>query len=522
MIRKPEGKKVLLLEIAILVILPIVCIILAIHIRTLLKTGNDGELMKSTKLVLYEGPKSLKDTEKEDLKTTSENLRDISLMHCVDTQVKINGQDCYVYDTNVNHSRQWSNNYSPSLSRTPVTYFDFDGKVKIEVTVPEIDLEQVKISPVSYGLKPDINKQTHTLTFYISDPDTYTVTFNDSPKRALHIFAQSIEEAPDLTDENVVYIGPGEWNIDNIVLKDNEILYISGGAVVHGCVSGNFVKNVTVCGHGIIDGSKVAGWQGTNPQIPLKFDNCENITIKDVMVLNANAWVFQSYDTKKGLVEGLKIISPRPNGDGISLQSCEDFMVKDCFVRTWDDSLVVKNYDTNSKNIEFDHIQIWTDFAQSMEVGYETNKGKKENASISDITFKNILVLNNFHKPVISVHNADDAVVSDITFQNITVENAQMGCGDGAEMPYLIDLDITQNTNWSSTRERGQIRDITIDNVNVLAGKFSPSRIKGYDETHKVENVTITNLTILGKKINDFETGQFEIDSKTTSNLTLK
>ncbi len=167
-------------------------------------------------------------------------------------------------------------------------------------------------------------------------------------------------------------------------------------------------------------------------------------------------------------------------------------------------------------------MQLWTDLAQSMEIGYETNKGNQDNAQISNITFENITVLNNFHKPVISIHNADDALVSDITFKNVVVENAQMGSGDGTEAPYLIDLNITDNQNWSTTKERGQIRNVLIDGVKVLSGKFNASRISGFDENHTVDGVTIKNLEILGEKITSFEQGQFEINDASAKNLTLE
>jgi len=167
-------------------------------------------------------------------------------------------------------------------------------------------------------------------------------------------------------------------------------------------------------------------------------------------------------------------------------------------------------------------MQLWTDFAQSMEIGYETNKGQAEDVSISDITFRNITVLNNFHKPVISVHNADDAIIKEVTFQNITVENAQMGSGDGDEMPYLIDIHIPKTSNWTSTKERGTIDHIIIDNVKVLSGKFSPSRVEGFDENHKISNVSISNLEILSEKITGFEQGKFQIDPATTENIIIK
>lgn len=494
-----------------------------LRIRSRMEAVNAMTDMSDSKLVLYEGPTSLKDATAEDLKTVNEMQRDFSLMHCTDTKVSVNGYDCYVYDTNVNHNRVWFGDYLPTQSRTPVTYFDFEGIADIVVTVPDIKLETVKVSPQSYGITPVIDADNHTVSFRVTEQDNYTVTFNNSPSRALHIFTNPIEtDAPKEGDENVVYIGPGEWNIDSIMLEENQTLYIAGGAVVHGVVQSNYTKNIKVMGRGIIDGSSFSGWQGKSALVPLKFDFCDGIEIRDVIVLNPNAWVCSASTSKNALIDGIRIISSRPNGDGITLQSCENYKVQNCFVRSWDDSLVVKNYTGDSKNITFSNNQLWTDLAQSMEIGYETNKGKKEDAEISDIIFENITVLNNFHKPVISVHNADDALITDVIFRNVIVENAQMGSGDGDELPYLIDFNIAQSSNWSTTKERGQIRNVLIDGVKVLSGKEAPSRIHGYDESHTVEDITIRNLEVLGKKITSFEQGKFEIDEVSAKNLTIE
>ncbi|GAB6106465.1 glycosyl hydrolase family 28 protein [Fusibacter bizertensis] len=515
MLSKKIENSLLFVMVGIIIILTVVLIIPQ-------KPREENALAES-KLKLYDGPKSIRLATEEDLKATSEQLRDFSLLRSFDTIIKVNGQDSFVYETNVNHTRQWVSTYLPPISRTPITYFDFEGVAKIEVTVPGQALDSVTISPASYHIIPNINLETKTITFEITHPDTYTITFDGSPERAVHIFANAMEtDLPNFDDENVIYIGPGEWDVDTIVLKDNQTLYIAGGAVVHGIVQANFAKNVKVMGRGIVDGSFYDGWKGKVAYIPLKFDNCEEVTIKDLIILNANAWVCQAFQSKNGVIDGLKIISPRPNGDGITLQSCENYEVKNCFVRSWDDSLVVKNYGTSTKDITFSNCQLWTDLAQSMEIGYETNKGKIENATILNVTFEKMTVLSNFHKPVISIHNGDDAVISNILFKDITIENAQMGSGDGEEFPYLIDFHIGQSSNWSSTKERGVIRDVTVSGVNVLAGKFNASRIKGYDTTHRIENVQIIDLTILGQKIVDPITGKFEIDAQTTDQIIFK
>lgn len=507
-------------------LLMVIFLALAIAAIPALKEGlaasEEQQKLTDSKVILYEGPKSLRDATGEDLSNTAENKRDFALLHCTDTQITVNGQDCYVYDTNVNHTRSWVSSYYPPQSRTPVAYFDFEGTVEIQVTVPNIEIENVKISPLSYGIEPVVDTEAHTVTFRVDTPDAYTLQFNDTPERAVHIFAYEIEEdAPDPEDPNVIYLGPGEWNIDAISLKSGQTVYLAGGCVAHGTLVGSFVSNVTVKGHGILDGSGYEGWKGTAANIPLKFDYCDNVVIEDIMVLNSNAWVCQGYNSKNGIIDGIRIISSRPNGDGISLQSCENYVVKNGFVRSWDDSLVVKNYDRNSKDITFSNMQLWTDLAQSMEVGFETNKGNNEDATITNIVFEDITVLNNYHKPVISVHNADDALLDNIVFRDIVVEHEEIGSGD-SNLPYLIDISIVQNSNWSTTRERGNVRNVLIENVTFLEGTERGSSIRGYDSEHTVEGVVIKNLNLFGKEVKSAEDGNFYIDENSVKNVTFE
>ncbi len=485
-------------------------------------TFSGGETVEP-KLVLYEGPKSLGDATPADLETAPENKRDITLKHCTDTAISVNGYDAFVYDTNVNNGHTWSSDYIPALSRTPMTYFDFEGKAQIKITLTEAELTSAVVTPKRYGIQPKVDAKNKTIEFTVTEPGFYTVELNGSIERAIHIFANPIEQNPPKQgDEGVVYIGPGEWNIDTIDVEDGQTLYLAGGAVVHGMVRAKNVNNVKILGRGIIDGSYNPTWKGTSALLPMIIDGCDGVEVEGIILLNSNAWVVNSLQTSNATLSNIKIISCRPNGDGISLQSCKNYTVQNSFVRSWDDSLVVKNYADSTEGIHFKGVTIWTDLAQSMEVGYETNRGNTPDAFIKDVSFEDITVLHNFHKPVISIHNADDALIEGVTYKNITVEDAAMGAGDAGDNKQLIDIAIVKNDNWSTTQERGQVRDVTIDGVTVLGGSFPPSRIIGYDDTHTVEGVTIKNLQILGKRIASFEEGQFEIDSQSTKNIVIE
>jgi len=152
-----------------------------------------------------------------------------------------------------------------------------------------------------------------------------------------------------------------------------------------------------------------------------------------------------------------------------------------------------------------------------MEIGYETNKGIHLNPVIEDITFRNITVLYNNHKPVISIHNSDDAIVRNITFENIMVENAFMR-GDHGVNNELIEFHMLKS-GWSAVRDEwGQIYNILIDGLTVirtLDGRVPPSRILGHNEDHTVENVTIRNVTILGQRITTLEELNMQVNEYT-------
>jgi polygalacturonase len=367
-------------------------------------------------------------------------------------------------------------------------------------------IESATVSPLSAGIKPAVNGRR--VSFTIAEPGSYTVQFNGSSHRAVHIFANPFEtDIPDRNDPNVIWIEPGEWTItDGMGLKSGQTLYISGGAVVHTTVNTQFAENVQIRGRGIIDGSRWDTWRGTEAHVPIDFRYCSNVYVEGIILHNPNAWTFNSFETTGALVENVKILSARPNGDGFTLQSCRDYTVQNSFARTWDDTCVVKNYGGNSNNVTFKNMVLWTDLAQSCEVGYETNKGRREGAVISNILFEDITIINAFHKPAMSIHNADDALVENVTYRNVTVENAAMGMGDARDNRQLMDLTVA-SSGWSSTPTRGSIRNVLFENINVLAGTSEPTlRFNGYDDEHAITGVKIKGLTVFGEKITSLDT----------------
>ncbi|MGA0351641.1 MAG: glycosyl hydrolase family 28 protein [Acholeplasmataceae bacterium] len=437
---------------------------------------------------IYEGPKTMK---------SSEHM-----------QVFVNDEELFVYETRVNFEHVWS--WKTPETIAPVVIFDFLGTVNMTIHLP-FNPQEAVIKPLAHNKITQI--QSNQVSFSLDKPGSYIVEFDQDEKKVLHIFTQSIDnEVPYETDQNedMIFFGPGEHDIGTYELYSNQTVYIAGGAVIHGKFIGYQVQHVTIKGRGIITGENYDRTE-TQAFIPLEFQHSSHINIEGITVLDPAGWAIHSYFNSDLRITDIHIITARQNGDGISLQSNQRVYVANSFVRSWDDSLVVKNYDLGSSSqILFEDMILWTDLAQSMEVGYETYGD-----FIDDVIFRNITVLYNFHKAVISIHNGDQALITNITFDNIIIEKAYMN-GDqltSINDDFLIDIGIVDHPLWSTSNDRGYISEIVIQNVFVLEGLTTLKiKISGYDDLHSISNVTFENILMYGKNFN-FVDPFFEINS---------
>ena len=425
-----------------------------------------------------------------------------------DVEAAVNEEDVFVYDTRVNHDHTWS--WETPITTNPVVLFDFDNFAAVSLTYPN-EITSVVIRPLALNVSASIDG--NTVSFVLSEPRSYVVEVNGDVTQAVHIFTNYIDhDAPDPSNlpEDMIYYGPGVHQIGTVQLSSNDHVYIAGGAYLEGQFKGYNVSNVIIEGRGIISGESFVR-DSEHWFIPYEFIQSDHLVLEGITILDPAGWAIHSNFNTDVLISRVNIITARQNGDGISLQSNHNVNVKYVFARTWDDSLVVKNYDNGtSSNIEFDEITIWTDLAQSMEIGYETN-----GASIDNVTFQNITVLHNFHKPVISIHNGDQAIISNITYRNIVIEDAQT-IGDERYVltdNLLIELAIVDHSIWSSSSTRGQIDGVLFDEIFIMDGRNDLRiRIAGYDDLHQISNVVFRNVTVLNEPISSTSNMVFVLD----------
>jgi len=354
-----------------------------------------------------------------------------------------------------------------------VAMFDMSGTVSVEVTYPA-GVDSAVVRPAGAGIEHTV--EGDTVIFNITQWGQYTVEFNGDPETdALMIFANP----PSAIPENAKVI-TGRHDGD-LTVEENQTVYLAPGSIVFGQVIMSDDSKLT--GRGIIAKSGPPA---------IRVWNSRNVTLEGVAVLDPNRWVVELQNSAGVTVENIKVISARNNGDGITIQSSSDVTINNSFVRSWDDNIVLKNYTANNCfNITVANCVLWTDLAQSIEIGFETNKGSpggqtpspNADPQIYNVTFENIDVIHNFHKAPISIHNADGCRIHNITFKNIIVENAQMGVPgkfkEGGGWKYLIDIgngnsvSIDGAPEWTHNDGDREISDVLIENVWVLGGERS-------------------------------------------------
>jgi|AGTN01.2.fsa_nt_gi Endopolygalacturonase len=442
----------------------------------------------TTKLVSYEGPSIMEPFS--------------------DYTVKVEGVDQFVYGTRINRNRIFS--FTSPETKAGVVIFDFEGRVKVEVTVNGAEtITDVAVRPLAYGITPAVTG--NKAEFYLEYPAPYSFEYKKDGQgvasdNALHIFANELETEPvDPSDvpSDTLYIGPGLYEAGAIPVQGYKTIYLAGGSYVYGQIRAEAASGLKIRGRGILSGSIYRRATASEYVLPIEIRNSSGIGIEGITILDPAGWAVTIYKCDGVNITNLKIITARANGDGISVQSSKNVTVTTGFVRSWDDSLVVKNYDRgNTENVLFDGVVIWTDLAQSMETGFETN-GER----MTGVAFKNVTILHNFHKAAMSIHNSDDADITNVSYVNITLEDGQM-LGDNradGQNDYLIDMTIAYSPDWSKqAAKRGRISNVVFNNIKVLSlADTVKSRMNGDGPATGISGVAINNLEIEGRTVTD-------------------
>ena len=463
-----------------------------------------------------------------------------------DYTLRVNGQAVPVYSCRVSampFNQVWPG-YQRPLDQTEFAgfaYWNMTGPVTVEV-ISKRAFKRVAVRPSSRAIRPAIEGQR--IRFELARPGQFTVEL-DGPHHALHLFADPPEvDAPKPGDPHVLYFGPGVHRPGKIELKNGQTVYVAGGAVVYTAIEGQGVSGVRILGRGIIDTSQFERGQGRGS---IHLLGCSDIKIDGVILRDPDEWTLSAFGCRHLAISRVKLIGLwRYNSDGIDICNSQDVTISNSFVRSFDDSIVLKgvNWGHHSKeemysdrpvrNFRASNLVVWCDWGRALELGLETSAPE-----FTDAVFRNIDIIRTT-QIAIDIQDVDRAAIHDIRFENIRVEvddsnplpliqnhagetyspmpdapaGACAGCATlPAGTPYVPNLlvFIIYPHRLSQDPERGTIRDITFKDISVTGKPIMPSCFTGYDAQHDVRGVTIENLRFNGRPITNPADAHLEI-----------
>jgi polygalacturonase len=173
-----------------------------------------------------------------------------------------------------------------------------------------------------------------------------------------------------------VYIPAGNFLTGAIAFRSNTVLYLEAGALLrfstnlsdypvipdqwegHDCdvysplIYGKDLENITITGHGAMDGQGAPWWKLYRDKTLLyprprmiAFHRCKNVMIDGVRVLNSPNWTVNPVECENVTISNLSICNPAdsPTTDGIDPCSCRSVTICNCHIDVGDDCIAIKS-----------------------------------------------------------------------------------------------------------------------------------------------------------------------------------
>ena len=420
--------------------------------------------------------------------------------------------------------------------------FESDGEVTLTVTYKDAPYE-VTVRPLSRHVNAVIKGSTATLT--LKKTGAYTIEA-DGFHHALHVFFNPINDFSKYAvgAKSILHYPAGVHHIGRIELGSDTAVILDPGAYVYGSFIAVCAQNVTICGYGLIDGSeekRVTGddllpldYYGCIPADreailslieknrvlngAIRFYDCKNILVEGITMRDNASFACIAARCEDVRVENVKAIGMwRYNSDGIDLFNCYRAVIKGCFLRNFDDCIVLKGIcgwdDRSMEDILVEDCVTWCDWGRNLEIGAETNAPEFKN-----ITFRNCDCIHG-SSILLDIHHHNRAEISNVVFEDVRAEythrqlpdtyqqdmNAPFPAFKAAKHPLLMAIPIYDMGLFSKDGLHGCVHDVKFKNIQIFTDSpevpIPESLFVGLDPTHTVSRIKVENVTFNGKHL---------------------
>jgi len=301
---------------------------------------------------------------------------------------------------------------------------------------------------------------------------------------------------------------------------------------VHSILGACGVTNIAVTGEGTVyaqglrimyDDSPANGGiheehltiiEGASRAKLLVFEGCENVVAKDFTVKDSASWTLHFSGCRHLLVDGVKILNHQRacNVDGVDPDCCIDMTVRNCYITSGDDGVVVKCMERTAKkfghgceNIVVSNCTIYSTSA-ALKVGTETW------ADVRNVLFTDCEIHDSSH--ALAVYARDGGRVDGVTFRNIrgnarafkNTRGQRNGFGWWGKGDFICVTAGPRRLGMPSY-DFGSIRNVRFENLDLTAESsvYVVGRAKS-----PVESVSFRNCRFHLKRQGVVPTGRFD------------
>ncbi|MBQ7651671.1 MAG: hypothetical protein IJS15_11975 [Victivallales bacterium] len=366
--------------------------------------------------------------------------------------VKFNGIPLTVHEVRVSAhpiNRVWPGYQRDPSQAEPAWFVEFD---MAESGILEVEYDQklpsdLEVRPFSCNLHLEaINDRTIRLP--IESPVHFALAQKNGHD-ALHVFADvpfHYERQP-----GDLYFGPGEHEVGVIMPKPGQTVCIDSGSIVYGMIFCYKADNVKVVGHGILDSSRlkcpkeaVAGEPGGEliaacqtlgfgfPELYVGGQvvvwGSRNFEMHGVTMVDSPSWaVCVRNGCDNVLFDDVKIVGQwRYNSDGIDICASTRSVIRNCFIRTFDDCIVARapylpgeTSDMAVDDLLVEKCVLWCDWGKNLEVWCGEIPCRIRNVRFQDI---DVIRVSHFVISITTTYGSADTLVENVCYRNIRVD----------------------------------------------------------------------------------------------------
>lgn len=402
---------------------------------------------------------------------------------------------------------------------------DTDFSFNIEITGADVELKNAIVLPESHGVKAHC--EDNTVTASINKTGVYTFLFNNANQYYGYtlMVREKVDEDAEIKayqeqygEDNVIVLEKGVYEYDYVsfVSENNLVIYLREGAYVianHlfdinsaedeniyfeetawfnnsiGLTRYPFLNfyncnNLTFAGRGVIDMTRL----DRRERRGMVFTSCNNVTVKDVKIINSPEWSFISYCCDGVSIENVDIIGNRGNCDGFAICNSHNVTVDNCFARVADDTFEVKALGgtMDSHNITFSNCIAWGGYARCFGITGEVNK------KISDVTFRDCAVVyrdaiwdNDRIGSLVVVAEQTEGSIDGVLFENIEIFRDE-------GRPILVKI-------YDEEAENFEIKNVVFRNISYTS--YMKPKIAGTDSKTNTVQVELDGITARGRQL---------------------